>query len=75
MLDENEALLSENRRLRQEARELRERIASFERSRWWRLHPRFLFVQRDRAAATQAEPAVEPPHLLDPDDAMSAAFR
>jgi predicted O-methyltransferase YrrM len=32
----------ENRRLHKEVVVLRERVAALERSRWWRLHPRFL---------------------------------
>jgi len=32
----------ENQRLYKEAALLRERVAALERSRWWRLHPRFL---------------------------------
>ena len=33
-------LAEENRRLEKEVRRLRERVAAFESSRWWRLHPR-----------------------------------
>jgi O-methyltransferase len=35
-----------NKRLEREVRELRERVTAFERSRWWRLHPRRAFRRR-----------------------------
>lgn len=50
----------ENRRLQKEIAELRERVDALERSRWWRLHPRFLLrdLRRElrprRGAATEA---------------------
>jgi O-methyltransferase len=47
-----DALLAENTRLAKEVRELRARIAAFESSRWWRLHPRFLL----RRAYEDGEP-------------------
>ena len=36
-----DAVIIENRRLVKEVRQLRARLAAFESSRWWRLHPRF----------------------------------
>lgn len=50
--EEIRALVEENRRLRRETRELGERVEALERSRWWRLHPRFLF---GRAKDVKAE--------------------
>lgn len=58
MASELEGLLSENRRLRRELRLLRQRVEAFERSRWWRLHPRLLIRRRTLAPAT--DPAVSP---------------
>lgn len=55
MSDEIEALLTENRRLRAESRRLGERLAAVERSRWWRLHPRFLMRRGGRSDAALAE--------------------
>jgi FkbM family methyltransferase len=37
-----EMVVAENRRLRQELKALNARVAAFESSRWWRLHPRFV---------------------------------
>jgi predicted O-methyltransferase YrrM len=51
MTDNLEQLAIENRRLRGEAKQLRGRVAAFERSRWWRLHPRFL-LRRLRPAVS-----------------------
>jgi SAM-dependent methyltransferase len=48
MDDEIQALLSEYEQLRRENSLLRERVDAFERSRWWRLHPRFLLGRRER---------------------------
>jgi O-methyltransferase len=44
----------ENQRLVKEVAELRARVASFESSRWWRLHPRFVLRGR-RAAGTATD--------------------
>jgi predicted O-methyltransferase YrrM len=48
-MDAGRLLLEENGRLRREVAELRERVDAFERSRWWRLHPRFLGRRAVRA--------------------------
>jgi hypothetical protein len=55
--DEVDALLAENRRLRKEVRRLGDRIDSFERSRWWRLHPRLLARSRPVTTPHAAEDA------------------
>lgn len=60
MADETTTLLNENRRLRHETRLLRQRIEAFERSRWWRLHPRFLVRRRPVAPADVGVTPFEP---------------
>jgi predicted O-methyltransferase YrrM len=61
--EELDALAAENRNLRRERNALRSQIEAFERSRWWRLHPRFVLRRRkgetDSAAATPVEPVVD----------------
>jgi predicted O-methyltransferase YrrM len=57
--DETQALLKENRRLRRDVRLLRERVDAFERSRWWRLHPRML-VRLARGDTPRDDLANEP---------------
>ena len=60
--------MRENRRLQKEVAVLRERVDALERSRWWRLHPRFLArrtstafeIGRRRAEHHPHEPAVAP---------------
>lgn len=56
MSDEAEVVLAENRRLRREVRLLGERLDAFERSRWWRLHPRFLLRRRTPAGSDEQAP-------------------
>lgn len=51
MADETTVLLNENGSLRREIRQLRQQLEAFERSRWWRLHPRFLKGQRSSSPA------------------------
>lgn len=48
-------LVAENDRLLREAASLRERVLALERSRWWRLHPRFLLRAQPRARGTTHE--------------------
>lgn len=48
-----ESVTSENRRLHREIVRLRDRLAAFERSRWWRLHPRLL-LRRARAEVARS---------------------
>jgi SAM-dependent methyltransferase len=58
-----EIIGAENQRLLTEVRQLRARVAAFESSRWWRLHPRFalqrLWPYRGEKHAAVAEPASE----------------
>jgi predicted O-methyltransferase YrrM len=61
MDDEIHALLSENEQLRQENSILRERIDAFERSRWWRLHPRFLVRRHAQDGEPEGPPAERAP--------------
>lgn len=42
MSEDREIWVSENQRLKQEVKALHARVEALERSRWWRLHPRFL---------------------------------
>lgn len=58
MADEIKALLNENQSLRREVRFLRQRVEAFERSRWWRLHPRPLIRRHTLPPVT--DPAVLP---------------
>ncbi len=62
MRDETEALLAENRRLRDKNRRLDERLASFERSRWWRLHPRFALRRRVRSVELPPRSSAQTEH-------------
>jgi hypothetical protein len=54
-----EILTVENERLREEVSALRERVTALERSRWWRLHPRFLSLRQGLARPSRSEPAGE----------------
>ena len=58
-------LAEENRRLASEVRQLRERVAAFETSRWWRLHPRHALRRLRASTAAPGWPAAEKrPHSL-----------
>jgi FkbM family methyltransferase len=55
----SESVAAENRRLRQELKTVRARVAAFESSRWWRLHPRRALRRLrpyDASAQERAEP-------------------
>jgi hypothetical protein len=52
-------LVAENERLLREGAALRERVRAFERSRWWRLHPRFLLRRGSPPAGAAPEPPAE----------------
>jgi Methyltransferase domain len=69
---EPDRTVAENQRLKQEVRDLRERIAAFESSRWWRLHPRFLL--RGGKTATPRAERVAPPATA-ADDGVASRFR
>jgi hypothetical protein len=61
-------LARENARLTHEARHLQERLAALESSRWWRLHPRFLFGGARRSTNESSAPSVTGSHPLDFDE-------
>jgi predicted O-methyltransferase YrrM len=50
-VSELEVTRDENRRLRKENAELRQRVAAFDSSRWWRLHPRLRLRDLERRVA------------------------
>jgi FkbM family methyltransferase len=56
--DLSESVVAENRRLRQELKAIRARLAAFESSRWWRLHPRRA-LSRLRPNGASADQAAE----------------
>jgi hypothetical protein len=70
-----------NQQLQKEVKELRTRIAAFESSRWWRLHPRFalgrLRPRLSRNHRNADRPKVKKPAevLLKPSDEVTARFR
>jgi Methyltransferase domain len=80
MPDDRRVIVDENRRLVTEVKTLRERVAAFETSRWWRLHPRFAW----RRVKTRLQFGATPPRstemhrLSNPstsDHPMTARFR
>jgi hypothetical protein len=63
-------LVAENHRLEKQVRKLQERLAAFESSRWWRLHPRRLLGRADTSPTQANGPiASEESFPLDFDDA------
>jgi hypothetical protein len=50
-------LVDENERLLRDVASLRRHVEALERSRWWRLHPRFLLGRRPRPAGAATEPS------------------
>jgi SAM-dependent methyltransferase len=72
--EELRALFDENRRLRTEVRLLNQQVEAFERSRWWRAHPRFLLRRSgdgDGGNAAEASTGIEVVH----DDSIATRFR
>ncbi len=55
-----EQVVAVNRRLRKEVKTLRARVAAVEASRWWRLHPRFVFRRSALRTPEQAEDGSQP---------------
>ncbi len=74
MPEDVDAIVHENERLWSEVRQLRERVATFESSRWWQLHPRLVLRRALRRpdGAADAEASAGPAHRfpLDFDDAV-----
>ena len=77
-------IVNENRRLQKEVAALRERVDALERSRWWRLHPRFLVQRLKRlgrpkrpssaatAPVTESVPAERHPHATRFDEQVAS---
>jgi hypothetical protein len=57
LADDREIWVAENHRLQREVKQLRARMAAFETSRWWRLHPRFALT---RVVGQKSDERVEP---------------
>lgn len=75
MSDEIDALIEENRRLRRDVRLLGERLDAIERSRWWRLHPRFLLERESRGEAHRPDvPPVIPDQAPPHDETVATRF-
>jgi predicted O-methyltransferase YrrM len=60
LTDTADNVVGENQRLRKEVRDLRARVAAFESSRWWRLHPRLLLGRLRTTRPAAATPATRP---------------
>jgi predicted O-methyltransferase YrrM len=78
--DDPNVIVSENRRLASEVNELRQRIAAFESSRWWRLHPRMAWRRirsRDPSATAtrRSSPALEQTARTEVHDGAAREFR
>ena len=54
-MEDLRTLLAANRRLFEEVTQLRERLTAYERSRWWRLHPRFAWRRLVRRGTEVSE--------------------
>jgi len=66
---------NENQRLNREVKELRARVAAFESSRWWRLHPRFLFARKPKSDRVVTARASEQRPPAEAADEITARFR
>jgi len=58
-----DALIAENRRLRRELQRCEQQLRAYEKSRWWRLHPRRLLPQAGLSIVTEhvtGQPRSEP---------------
>jgi predicted O-methyltransferase YrrM len=79
MTDAEELLRAENQRLARELGELQKRVRAIDASRWWRLHPRFLWrrhVGRPPIAADAGKrPAAPAGVVADHPDPRVARFR
>jgi O-methyltransferase len=68
MVSEEHELAQENQRLSREVRQLRERVAAYESSRWWRLHPRNLLRSEKPSGAPESAGSGEHAFPLDFDE-------
>ena len=69
MTDDFELVVAENHRLLSEVKQLRARVAAYESSRWWRLHPGLALRKAFRlrpptVAASRSEARYAPDHRL-----------
>lgn len=74
MTESGDTTVSENQRLRKEVRDLRARVAAFESSRWWRLHPRRLLAGLHRTRSVSAPREEERKPVVE-DDTVTVRFR
>ncbi len=74
MSDEVNALIEENRSLRREVRLAGERLEAIERSRWWRLHPRFLLTRESRDETDEPDASAAIRDLEPGDEDVATCF-
>ena len=65
MSPDTDIVADENRRLNKELKELHARLAAFEASRWWRLHPRFALAGLVRRPSRPAPSREKPDERQD----------
>jgi len=78
LADDREVWVAVNQRLQREVKQLRARVAAFETSRWWRLHPRLAFARMAQRRSRKETPApIEdaPPRIERSADDVSDRFR
>ena len=76
MSEPNDIIVGENLRLNNELKELRARVAAFESSRWWRLHPRFMLARlRVRVSRKQNKALAAPSGHTPTTDEVDALTR